>query len=76
MRVVKCFTAAMCALFGGNLSGTEQLTFERFGLSLLDTWIHVKLPWLPCKQDRVVCKIKDVRKRNFGKRTKSRTSLG
>ena len=21
-------------------------TFERFGLSLLDTWIYVKLPWL------------------------------
>ena len=78
MRVVKCFTAAMCALFGGNLPGTEQLTFERFGLSLLDTRIHVKLPWLPCKQnrDRVVCKIKDVPKRSFGKGTKSQTSLG
>jgi hypothetical protein len=49
-----------------DLPGTEQLTFERFGLSLLDTWIHVKLPWLPCKQnrDRVVCKIKDVPKRS------------
>ena len=43
-----------------DLPGTEQLTFERFGLSLLDTWIHVKLPWSLCKQnrDRVVCKIK------------------
>jgi hypothetical protein len=54
-----------------------QLAFERFGLSLLDTWIHVKLPWLPCKQnrDRVVCKIKDVPKRSFRKGTKSQTSL-
>ena len=54
------------------------MAFERFGLSLLDTWIHVKLPWLPCKQyrDRVVCKIKDVPKRSFGKGTKSQTSLG
>ena len=61
-----------------DLPGTEQLAFERFGLSLLDTWIHVKLPWLPCKQnrDRVVCKIKDVPKRSFGKGTKSQTSLG
>ena len=60
-----------------DLPGTEQLAFERFGLSLLDTWIHVKLPWLPCKQnrDRVVCKIKDVPKRSFGKGTKSQTSL-
>jgi hypothetical protein len=42
--------------------GTEQLTFEHFGLSLLDTWIHVNLHWLLCKQnrDRVVCNIKDV----------------
>jgi hypothetical protein len=56
----------------------QQLAFERFGLSLLDTRIHVKLPWLPCKQnrDRVVCKIKDVPKRSFGKGTKSQTSLG
>jgi hypothetical protein len=61
-----------------DLPGTEQLTFERFELSLLDTWIHVKLPWLLCKQnrDRVVCKIKDVPKRSFGKGTKSQTSLG
>ena len=49
-----------------DLPGTEQLAFERFGLSLLDTWIHVKLP---CKQnrDRVVCKIKDVPKQSFEK---------
>jgi hypothetical protein len=60
-----------------DLPGTEQLAFERFGLSLLDTWIHIKLLWLPCKQnrDRVVCKIKDVPKRSFGKGTKSQTSL-
>ena len=71
MRVAKRFTAVMCALFGGTYR--EQLAFERFGLSLLDTWIHVKLPWLPCKQnrDRVVCKIKDVPKRSFGKGTES-----
>ena len=25
--------------------------FERFGLSLLDTWIHVKLPWLHTSLD-------------------------
>ena len=60
-----------------DLPGSEQLAFERFGLSLLDTWIHVKLPLLLCKQnrDRVVCKIKDVPKRSFGKGTKSQTSL-
>ena len=61
-----------------DLPGTEQLAFERFGLSLLDTWIHVKLPWLPCKQnrDRVVCKIKDVPKRSFGKGTRVRLLSG
>jgi hypothetical protein len=78
MRVVKRFTAVMCALLWRDLPGTEQLAFERFGLSLLDTWIHVKLPWLPCNQnrDRVVCKIKDVPKRSFGKDTTSQISLG
>ena len=78
MRVVKRFIAVMCTLVWRDLPGTEQLTFERFRLSLLDTWIHVKLSWLPCKQNRnrVVCKIKDVPKRSFGKGTKSQTSLG
>ena len=78
MRMVKRFTAVMRALVWRDLPGTEQLAFERFGLSLLDTWIHVRLPCLPCKQnrDRVVCKIKDVPKRSFGKGTKSLTSLG
>ena len=39
MRVVKRFTAVLCALFGGTYR--EQ---NSFGHSLLDTWIHVKLP--------------------------------
>ena len=78
MRVVKRFTGCDVRPVWGDLPGTEQLAFECFGLSLLDTWIHVKLPWLPCKQnrDRVVCKIKDAPKRSFGKGTKSQTSLG
>ena len=78
MHVVKRFSCCDVRPVWRDLPGTEQLTFKRFGLSLLDIWIHVKLPWLPCKQnrDRVVCKINDVPKRSFGKRTKSQTSLG
>ena len=61
-----------------DLPGTEQLAFERFRLALLDTWIHVKLPWLPCKQnrDRVVCKIKDVPKTKFWKGDRVRLLSG
>jgi hypothetical protein len=40
MRVVKTFYCCDVRPVWRNLPGTEQLAFERFGLSLLDTWIH------------------------------------
>jgi hypothetical protein len=63
--------------FPGSFDTSGSVRTSNLYLASVRNFPYVKLPWSPCKQnrDRVVCKIKDVPKRSFGKGTKSKTSL-